>query len=361
MKKLVLIIIVLGCTSAAQSQVAVYSDAFMSIGVGAQALSMAGSVVASVNDVTAGYWNPAGLVYNNDYQIAAMHNEYFAGISDFDYAAISIPLRDDRYIGFSAIRFGTDDIPNTLFLVQPDGSINYNDVTTFSAADYGFLFSYAQKIKKIKGLSIGGSAKVIYRIVGSFANCWGFGLDIGAQYHINNLYLGVMARDITTTFNAWSFNFTSAEQDVLAQTGNEIPTSSIELTTPTVILGGAYNIKLGKKFGALPELDVDVTTDGMNNVLISSAPFSFDPHAGVEFNYKNLIFVRGGIGDIQRATDDVTGKQIRTAQPDIGVGLRLGAFTLDYAFTNLGNVSEAPYSNVFSVKVNIAKKTKTSS
>jgi hypothetical protein len=356
MKKIGLIIVVLGLSSIAQSQVAVYSDAFMSIGVGAQALSMAGSVVASVNDVTAGYWNPAGLVYNNDLQFSAMHNEYFEGISDFDYLAATIPLKNDRYIGFSAIRFGTDDIPNTLFLVQPDGSINYNDVTTFSAADYGFLFSYAQKIKKIKGLSIGGSAKVIYRIVGSFADCWGFGFDVGAQYHLNNLYIGVMARDITTTFNAWSFNFTDAEQDVLAQTGNEIPTSSIELTTPTVIYGVAYNFNIGKKFGVMPELDIDMTTDGMNNVLISSAPFSFEPHFGIELNYKHLIYIRGGIGNIQRAINDVNGDPILTAQPDIGVGLRLGAFTLDYAFTNLGNVSESPYSNVFSVKMNIANK-----
>jgi hypothetical protein len=303
------------------------------------------------------------MVYNNDLQFAAMHNEYFEGISDFDYAAATIPLNNDRYIGFSVIRFGTDDIPNTLFLVQPDGSINYNNVTTFSAADYGFLFSYAQKIKKVKGLSVGGSVKVIYRIVGSFADCWGFGFDLGAQYHLNNLYLGLMARDVTTTFNAWAFNFTSAEQAVLASTGNEIPTSSIELTTPTLIYGIAYNFNIGKKFGVMPELDVDMTTDGMNNVLISSAPFSFDPHAGLELNYKHFVYIRGGIGDIQRAINDVNGKQILTAQPDIGVGLRLGAFTLDYAFTNLGNVSEAPYSNVFSVKMNIAKnakKTKTS-
>ena len=357
MKKIGLILSVLVWSATAQSQVVrAYSDEFLAIGVGAQALGMAGSVVASTNDVTAGYWNPAGLVYNDNTQFSAMHNEYFAGISDFDYAAAAFPLKNDRYIGFSIVRFGTDDIPNTLFLVQPDGSINYNNVTTFSAADYAFLFSYAQKIKKIDGLSIGGNAKVIYRIVGSFADCWGFGFDIGAQYHLKNLYLGLMARDVTTTFNAWSFNFTDAEQAVLAQTDNEIPTSSIELTAPTVIYGVAYNFEIGKKFGILPELDIDMTTDGMRNVLISSAPLSFDPHMGLELNYNHFIFIRGGIGNIQRGTNNVTGAQIYTMQPDIGIGLRLGAFTLDYAFTNLGNVSEAPYSNVFSVKMTLAGK-----
>ena len=59
-----------------------YSNDFMAIGVGANSLAMANSVVASVNDVTAGYWNPAGLMgVKSDIEVALMHDEYFGGIA----------------------------------------------------------------------------------------------------------------------------------------------------------------------------------------------------------------------------------------------------------------------------------------
>ena len=109
---------------------------------------MGGAQVASVNDGTAGYWNPAGLTHVKEYPVLSlMHAEYFSGIAKYDYASIAIPVQDNkRTIGFSLLRFAVDDIPNTLFLVEPDGSINYNNIQAFSSADYAFLFSFAQNL-----------------------------------------------------------------------------------------------------------------------------------------------------------------------------------------------------------------------
>ena len=39
-----------------------YSNEFLNIGAGARGLAMGSAQVASVNDGTAGYWNPAGLL-----------------------------------------------------------------------------------------------------------------------------------------------------------------------------------------------------------------------------------------------------------------------------------------------------------
>ena len=53
-----------------------YSNEFLNIGAGARGLAMASAQVASVNDGTAGYWNPAGLVYVKDVpQLNLMHAE----------------------------------------------------------------------------------------------------------------------------------------------------------------------------------------------------------------------------------------------------------------------------------------------
>ncbi len=73
-------------------------------------------------------------------------------------------------------------------------------------ADYALLLSYARKIGSIEGLSVGANAKIIYRNIGDFADAYGFGIDAGVQYRRNGWQLGLMARDITTTFNAWTIN-----------------------------------------------------------------------------------------------------------------------------------------------------------
>ena len=44
-----------------QSSAPKYSNEFLSIGISARALGMSNTVVASVNDVTGGYWNPSAL------------------------------------------------------------------------------------------------------------------------------------------------------------------------------------------------------------------------------------------------------------------------------------------------------------
>ncbi|MEM9982244.1 MAG: hypothetical protein AAF734_07095, partial [Bacteroidota bacterium] len=159
-----------------------YSNEFLNIGVGARALGMASAQTAVANDVTAGYWNPAGLLNIEDkYQGTLMHAEYFAGIAQYDYLAFATPVDSNSHIGVSIIRFGVDDIPDTRFLYDINGAINYNNITFFSSADYAFLLSYARRSNLIKGLQLGANFKIVHRQAGDFATAWGFGLDAGAQ------------------------------------------------------------------------------------------------------------------------------------------------------------------------------------
>src|SRR5579859_5280755 len=109
-----------------------YSNEFLNIGVSARALSMGNSVVASVNDVTSGYWNPAGLLgITSNIEISLMHAEYFAGIAKYDYAAFAAPIDSNSVFGITAIRFGVDDIPNTTQLIDAEGNVNYDNITSF--------------------------------------------------------------------------------------------------------------------------------------------------------------------------------------------------------------------------------------
>lgn len=340
------------------AQVRKYSNEFLSIGVGARALGMSNSYISSANDVTSGYWNPAGLLnIQSNLQVGLMHSEYFAGIAKYDYGAVATRPDSTSAMGFTLIRFGVDDIPNTTELIDANGNVDYDKITSFSAADYAMLFSYAKKLKT-PGLNVGGSLKIIRRKVGDFAGAWGFGLDAGAQYEHGKWKFAAVGRDVTSTFNAWSFDLTDQMKQVFAVTGNEIPENSVEITLPKMLLGASRRFDLwSNKLSLLTELDMDMTFDGKRNVLIRSNPVSFDPHWGFELGYLDLVYLRGGIGNIQQSTD-VIGRYITTWQPNIGVGIKLKGLALDYALTDIGDRSVALYSNVFSLRLDINKKAK---
>ncbi len=352
-KSLVILLILLSAGYGAQAQK--FVNDFLNIGVGARAYGMGNAVVASVNNTHAGYWNPAGLaLIESGLQPSIMHAELYAGIAKHDYLSVAKPLSDgNRTIGISIIRTGVDDIPNTLNLVNPDGSVDYDAVTTFSAADYALFLSYAQRMKNIENLRVGASAKIVYRQVGNFSNAIGFGIDLGAQYDINDLTIGLQLRDITTTFNAWSFNFTDEEKEILAATGNDIPASSTEFAFPRIIAGAAYTYYFGGKFSILGEANLDITTDGKRNVLIP-APVSFDPHFGVELNYDQMIFLRAGINNMQTATNSL-GEEAFLVQPNLGLGLKVVDLTIDMALSRFGDSNDGVYSLIFSLMFDFNK------
>ncbi len=359
-------LLLLTCSSlCAFTQFRKYSNEFLNIGAGARGLAMGGAQVASAEDGNAGYWNPAGLVNVIDNpSVSLMHAEYFAGIGKYDYLSAAIPMSSSyRTLGFSFLRFGVDDIPNTLFLVQPDGSLNYNNIQSFSSADYAFLMSYAQVITDNENAQIswGANTKIIYRNVGSFAKAWGFGFDAGFLYRSATLRFGISARDITTTFNAWSFSFTDEEKQVLYLTNNDIPVKSTELTSPRLVPAIGYNFRLAKKLHLLAEADFDVTFDGQRNTLISSDPISIDPKFGMEVNISNTVYVRAGVSNFQRALadgDTLNQKKVWIYQPSLGAGFKVGNVAIDYAFTNLANQSNPLYTNVFSLYIDLVPKGK---
>lgn len=337
-----------------------YSNEFLNIGAGARGLAMGSAQVASVSDGTAGYWNPAGLANVKDVpNVNLMHAEYFSQIGKFDYGSIALPLSGNkRTLGITALRFAVDDIPNTLFLVEPDGSINYNNITAFSSADYAFLISLAQKIKETehKNVQFGINAKVIHRSVGKFAKAWGFGLDAGLQIKKDNWHFGIVGRDISTTFNSWAFTFTEKEKQALYLTNNDIPVKSTEITAPRVILGVGRNFPISKKVNLLAEANLDFTFDGKRNTVVSADPISIDPKLGLECSFNKVFYLRGGINNFQQALadgDTLNQKKVWIYQPSAGAGFQIQNVRIDYAFTNLANQSNPLFTHVFSLQLNL--------
>lgn len=327
-----------------------YSNEFMNIGVGARAFGMGFTGISFVNDVTAGYWNPAGLnQMEADHQLALMHSSYFGGLANYDYLAFATSADEHSKIAISVVRFAVDDIPDTRFLVDVNGAINYDNIEFFSSADYGFLASYAREIPILGGLSAGGNLKIIHRTVGNFSKAWGFGLDVGVQKAVNKWQLGVVARDLFGTFNAWSHNAEEVEE-IYALTGNDVPVNSVEITLPRLILGGSRSFTLTDFMGILTTVDLDMTFDGKRNTLIKTSLISVDPKIGLELDYKKMAFLRLGANQFQQIKD-FDGSTSWTFQPNLGLGVSIKELTIDYALTDIGDLAPGLFSHVFSVKV----------
>jgi hypothetical protein len=95
-------------------------------------------------------------------------------------------------------------------------------------------------------------------------------------------------------------------------------------------------------------------------VPIKSDVVSIDPKFGVEFAYDSFIFLRAGVGNIQKVQNsDNTTSTI--AQPNMGLGVRFRNISIDYALTNIGGGGTSLYSNVFSLRLNIVRSSKPSS
>ncbi len=290
-----------------------YAGEFIAIGVGGRALGLGSSYAALANDVTAGYWNPAGLSSLSYPQIALMHDERFGSLVNYDYAAVALPVGMTSTLGLSVIRLGVDNVANTkdAWVDQnndglPDqNEIDYSKIRYFNTADWAFYFSYARRLTH--DLSYGLNLKFIRRQNGG-QTATGIGFDAGVQYVIDErVALGANFQDLTTTLIAWN-------------------NGRNELISPTLKLGAAYFIDaLGGRFS--PTVDVDTRFEGRKSA--SNAHIgrvSFDFHGGLEFDFQRAIAVRAGISDI--------------GSPNFGTGIHLSKLDIDYCFSKFDAVGQ---------------------
>lgn len=335
-------------TQLSQAQtVAKYGADFLAGGVGARALGMGGATIALTNDVTAGFWNPAGLSSLDYPEIAYMHAERFAGVVSFDYGGGAFPISKQSTVGISFFRSGVNDIKNTLDAWdqerdQPKPNPE-SFIETFSAADYAFFVGYARSVSD--KLSLGVTSKIIRRSIGDFASAWGYSFDVGFQYRARRVFLGANVQDVSTMLQSWTVN-TSELQNIEDVFGDELPQGGTELVLPVVRLGSGFVFPTGENSLAIG-FDMDVAFDGQQAFVPNIGEVSFHPRLGGEFSFHDVIFFRAGINRLAYSEEfglDLT--------PSVGTGLNLRQVSLDYGFGDFaGIVSDLGYSHRISLRL----------
>ena len=309
-----------------------YGAEFLATGVGARALGMGGAFVAHADDVTAGYWNVAGLDALRQTEGAYMHAERFDGAVSFDYAAVALPLSDRSTVAVTFVRSAVDDIANTLDAYDPATGLPRPDaadfVSYFSAADNALFLSYARRVSG--ALSVGASAKVIRRGIGEFADSWGYSLDVGAQLDLGGVALGVVVQDATGMRQVWSIDEALFER----LEGDERPLGLDDTVEPVVRLGAATTTALGADLALTLAADLDLAFEGYKANALNTGRVSYEPRAGGEVVYRDVLALRAGVSDV--TVNETYGTQVT---PTVGAGVRLGALSVDYGFGDFGGLT----------------------
>ena len=345
---LILIVVAGTADDAVGQRSAKYGADFLGGGVGVRALGMGGAYVALAKDVSAGFWNAAGLSHVMYPEIGYMHAERFAGVVSYDYGGGAFPINARSTVGLSLIRLGVDDIPNTLNAWdrernRPLPNVE-NHVSRFSYAHYAFFVSYARAISE--NLTVGVSGKAIRGSIGEFASSWGYSFDVGAQYRTGRLLFGINLQDVSTMLQTWSINAGAFEAAEATYADFDIPEGGVEYVLPVARLGSGIVFPFSEATAFTVGFDVDVAFDGQRAYTLNAGDLSFHPRFGTEFTYRGVVALRAGLN--QMTTSDAYGFSVT---PTVGAGLNLNMVGIDYGFGDFaGMASELGYSHRVSVQ-----------
>jgi long-subunit fatty acid transport protein len=172
------------------SNVATTAASFLEIGVGARAIGMGGAFVATANDASAIYWNPAGLGNLHRPEILFVHTRWIANIS-FDFAGAVLPLGRIGTLGASVTMLSMNDML-VRTVDKPEGTGEYFGVNSMALmVSYGFSIT--------DRFVIGFNTKYIHEKIWK-ESAQAFALDIGTVFRtgLNNMRIGAVLTNFGT-------------------------------------------------------------------------------------------------------------------------------------------------------------------
>jgi hypothetical protein len=232
-----------GAVSAEQSKVGAAGAQFLEIGVGSKYQGMAEASAATVGDVYAMYWNPAGLVAVESWQVGFTNVDWLLDIN-LNYVAMAKHFEEVGVFGASVTVLSMGDQEITTVLQQDGTGENYN------ANSFAIGLSFARQLTN--RFAFGSSVKYIGEEIGQ-VNSKGFAFDFGTLLYtgLRSLRIGMsitnMGPDLRFTGNALRVAFDDRSGD-----GSNSPVDAELRTNPynlplTFRLGMAYDWEMGSK------------------------------------------------------------------------------------------------------------------
>lgn len=302
---------------------------FLKLGVGARPIAMGGTFVAQANDLSALYWNPAGLTNLTGASVQLAHTQYIADVN-YNFAAFGTTLGGAGTLAAAIIYLDSGDM-DVRTTSKPEGTGE-----RFKVQDLAIQVSYARALTD--RFSIGGNVKFIQeRIWHSSAST--VALDIGTLFTTpyERLRLGA-------SFSNFGPKMEMSGRDIIF---SEDPTPNqdgvVEIVNSTFLMD-EYPLPLLFRIGVSWDA---VRMADHRLVLSTDAAHPNDNYEylnlGAEYDFRGLIFLRGGY----RNLFETDGEQGLTFGG--GLDLRLdGAVRarFDYAFADFGRLDNTHWFTV---------------
>lgn len=293
------------------SKVGTTAADFLRIPVGARSTAM-GATVASVNDLSAMYWNPGALATVEDAGVMLEYTDWFIDVQHNYFGAV-MPL-GKGIAGVNVIALTMGEFQETTETIGLTGR-------TFDAYSISAGFTYSQYV--LPTLSIGGSARFVYEsIFTSTASAMAF--DIGTLFE--------------TPFDGMKFGVS------ITNVGSKLQIDGDELIT---------NVDISDNNENNPDVDGKLVTEEFDLPIMLRVGFAYDAiktrmvratlavdGTSPNNNFESIsiggelglldeqIFIRGGIPYI--------GEDDRTQEFNAGVGFRYSlanSLRIDFGYT----------------------------
>jgi Type IX secretion system protein PorV len=240
---------------------------FLKIGVGSRATAMGESFVAIANDASALYWNPAGLVQFNQDQVMFSHNQWVVDIyHDFLGAVYHLDATNSFGVAFTSL--STKDMPVTTEFA-PFGTGEY-----FSYGDLAFAVTYSRKMTD--KFSFGGTVRYIEETLDKL-KMRGVMIDLGTYY-----WTGLGSTRFAVTVS--NFGNQLAPDGKVVLVGKREKSEWQSFSPPTIFrIGFAFEPYQSEDNKITTSIQLNHPNDNSENVA-----------GGLEYSWKNIIYIRGG-------------------------------------------------------------------
>ncbi len=302
---------------------------FLKLGVGARAIALGGAFVAEANDLSALYWNPAGLAELRGSAVQLAHTEYLAGI-DYEYAAFGVNLGNLGTLGASLIFLNSGEM-EVRTVRQPEGTGEQ-----FRVQDFALQLSYGRALTD--RFKIGGTAKYIREQIWH-SSASALAVDVGVLFTTpyDRLRLGASIANFGPKMRMDGRDIIFSEDPSPTQSGN------VEVVNATYLLD-QHPLPLLFRFG----LAWDALNAADHRLVLSTDASHPNDNSeslsvGGEYSFRQLVAIRAGYRDMFE-TDGEKGLTFGG-----GLNLRLDQSLraqFDYAYADFGRLEQTHWFTV---------------
>ena len=319
----------LGTTAANFTNAGSSGSAFSKIWVGARASAMGGAYSALADDITALYWNPAGIARLPGINVGATYTSWFAGTTH-NFLGMTMPISERYRLGIALTMLDYGSLPYATLQNDINGG-------TFNANDLSLGVTIAGALTD--RFAFGGTIKYLHSSILD-VSADGIAFDAGSLYQ-TDFYNMKISLDLSNLGSSQSFQGNSL--NLLA---NNPSINSTQTPLATSLQTGSYPLPLIFRIGAATDVFQGKVENQKLNIALDFSTHSDNPeqlNLGGEYIWNDMVAVRAGYAFNEDQLGLGAGAGFHYKSEDFNG-------TVDYAFNttkSLGNIHRISISATF--------------